>query len=159
MFREPEKAKTPTTAIAIASVAVVILVAFLVLMSIRKPEPESASYAPSLAFSRIEMSESTSLSGGKSTYIDGHVKNTGGKTVTAINVHVLFKNDEAMPPQVLITPLMLIRAREPYIDTQAVSAAPIGPGEDREFRLIFENVAANWNQQLPEIQVTGVKTR
>ncbi len=28
------------------------------------------------------MSESTSLSGGKSTYVDGHIQNTGGQTVT-----------------------------------------------------------------------------
>lgn len=159
LFREPEKAPPPTRALVVAGIALAILVVFLVLMSRRKPETENASYAPNIVFSHVEMSESTSLSGGKSTYIDGHVKNNGKETVTGINVRVLFRNDEAMPPQVQNAPVMLIRSREPYVDTQTVSAQPILPGDEREFRLTFENVATNWNQQLPEIQVTGVKTR
>jgi hypothetical protein len=134
-------------------------VCFLVLMSHRRPEAESMDYAPNLAFSHVQMSESTSLSGGKSTYIDGHVTNNGKQTVTSVNLHVVFKNNEAMPPQIEITPLNLIRTREPYVDTQPVSAAPLAPGAEREFRLIFENINSNWNQQEPEIHVVGVGTR
>jgi len=159
MFSEPVKSSFPTTAVAIASVAIVILVGFLVLMSHRRPEAESMAYAPNLAFSRIEMSESTSLSGGKSTYIDGHVANNGKLTVTGVTLHVVFKNDVAMPPQIEIAPLSLIRTHEPYVDTEAVSAAPLAPGADREFRLTFENINSNWNQQEPEIHVVGVRTR
>ncbi len=105
------------------------------------------------------MSESESLSGGKSTYIDGFLKNTGAKTVTGATVQVLFANDMALPPQVETLPLALIRTHQPYVDTQPVSAAPIAPGDEREFRLIFENISSNWNQQLPEIHVTQVSTR
>lgn len=159
MFREPEAAKAPTKAIGIACVAVVILAAVIVLLSRKPPEVENASYAPNIAFSDVKMVESTSFSGGKSFYLDGHVKNKGQATVTGINVRVLFQNDVAMPPQVQTAPVMLIRAVEPYVDTQPVAKVPIAPGEEREFRLTFENVAENWNQQLPEIQVTGVKTR
>ena len=50
-------------------------------------------------------------------------------------------------PQVETVPLTLIRTHEPYVDTEPVSAAPIKAGEVREFRLIFENIGANWNQQ------------
>jgi hypothetical protein len=159
MFSEPAKSGFPTTAVAIASVAIVILVGFLILMSHRHPEAESMDYAPNIAFSHIQMSESTSLSGGKSTYIDGHVTNNGKLTVTGVSLHVIFKNDEAMPPQIEITPLSLIRTREPYVDTQPISAAPLAPGAEREFRLIFENINSNWNQQEPEIHITGVRTR
>lgn len=159
MFREPEAAKAPTKAIGIAAVAIVILIAVVVLITRKPPEVENASYAPNIAFSDVKMIESTSLSGGKSFYLDGHVKNTGSATVTGINVRVLFANDVAMPPQVQTAPVMLIRAVEPYVDTQTVDKAPIAPGEQREFRLTFENVADNWNQQVPVIQVTDVKTR
>ena len=159
MFSEPVKSSFPATAVAIASVAIVILVGFLILMSRRHPEAESMDYAPNLAFSHIEMSESTSLSGGKDTYIDGHVTNTGKQTVTGVTIHVVFKNDEAMPPQIEIAPLSLIRTHEPYVDTQPVSAAPLAPGADREFRLTFENINSNWNQQEPEIHVVGARTR
>jgi hypothetical protein len=115
-----------------------------------------APYASNLALSQLAMSESTSLSGGKSTFVDGHVQNTGDQTVTGITVQVLFRNDEGMPPQVETLPLSLIRMRQPYIDTQSVSAAPLKGGDGQDFRLIFENMPANWNMQMPEIRVIQV---
>ena len=118
-----------------------------------------AAYAASLPLTQLAMSESTSLSGGKSTFIDGHIQNTGSQTVTGITVQVVFRNDEAMPPQIETLPLSLIRTREPYIDTQPVSAAPLKPGDERDFRLIFEAIPANWNQQMPEIRIIQVNAR
>jgi hypothetical protein len=118
-----------------------------------------ASYAASLPMSQLAMSESTSLSGGKSTYIDGHIQNTGNQTVSGVTVQVIFRNDEAMPPQINTVPLALIRTREPYVDTQPVSASPLKPGDERDFRLIFESIPANWNMQLPEIRVIGVEAK
>jgi hypothetical protein len=53
----------------------------------------------------------------------------------------------------------LIRTREPYVDTQPVSAAPLKPGDGQDFRLIFESIPANWNMQLPEIRVIGVEAK
>jgi hypothetical protein len=113
-------------------------------------------YASSLPLSQLQMSESTSLSGGKSTFIDGHIRNTGSAAVTGVMVQVLFSNQEQMPPQVETLPLALIRTREPYVDTQPVSAAPLKPGDEREFRLIFESIPANWNMQMPEIRVIRI---
>ena len=46
-------------------------------------------------------------------------------------------------------PLNLIRTHQPYIDTEPVSAAPIAPGETREFRLIFDHVAEGLEPVLP----------
>jgi hypothetical protein len=53
-------------------------------------------------------------------------------------------------------PLMLVRTREPYVDLQSVSAAPILPGQSRDFRLIFDSVPQDWNQNYPEIRVIQV---
>ncbi len=160
MFSEPPAQRAfPTSAVAIACVAIAILVGFLVLLSRRHSDPPSAAYAPNIILHDIQMSESTSLSGGKSTYIDGKVLNHGPATVTAINIQASFHNDEAMPPQIVSVPLALIRAHEPYVDTQPVSSNPLAPGADREFRLIFENIGSNWNQQQPEIHVTSVQVR
>lgn len=114
------------------------------------------AYAGSLAMSEVAMSESTSLSGGKSTFIDGKLKNLGAKTVTGVTVQVLFHNDEGLSPRVETLPLSLIRTHEPYIDTVPVSAAPLKQGDQREFRLIFETIPENWNQQTPEIHVIKV---
>jgi hypothetical protein len=155
----------PLMAWGAAGVVVLIVLVGLLVGSHRKApvSPNSvqplAAYAGSLPLSQLAMSESTSLSGGKSTFIDGHIKNTGSQTVTGISVQVLFRNDEGMPPQVESTPLALIRTREPYIDTEPVSAAPLKPGDEQDFRLIFESIPQNWNTQMPEIHIVQVTQR
>jgi hypothetical protein len=72
---------------------------------------------------------------------------------------VVFANDEALAPQIDTVPLMLIRMKEPYIDTEPVSLAPLKPGDDREFRLTFESVPDNWNTQMPEVRVIQVESK
>jgi hypothetical protein len=118
-----------------------------------------APYTAHLVFSQLAMSESSSISGGTSTFLDGRVRNTGDQTLTGITVQVLFPNDEGQAPDIQTVPLSLIRAHEPYVDTEPVSAAPLQPGEEKEFRLIFESVSRNWNQRLPEIHVVNVTHR
>ena len=148
----------------VAAAMVLVLLATLLVAGRRRAIPANTvlppdPYAADVVFTDLVQSESTSLSGGKSTYLDGHVRNTGTRTLEAATLQVLFPNDEALPPQVETLPLTLIRTREPYIDTQPLAAAPLGPGEDREFRLIFENIRGNWNQQPPEVHVVGAKLR
>jgi hypothetical protein len=149
----------------IAGLVVLAVVGGLVFAGRKKAEvpPNTvlplAAYAANLPLSQLAMSESTSLSGGKSTFVDGHIRNTGSQTVTGVTVQVIFHNDEAMPPQLETVPLALIRTREPYVDTQMVSAAPLKPGDEREFRLIFESIPTNWNYQMPEVHVVRVDTK
>lgn len=163
--RPPERTPMNPVPWVIAGVVVLLGLAVLLVMGRHKDGPARNAvlpldpYAATVTFSELKMSESTSLSGGKSTYIDGRVKNSGTKTVTGATVQVLFANDMAMPPQVETLPLTLIRTHEPYVDTQMIADAPMAPGDEREFRLIFESVATNWNQQLPEIHVVKVSIR
>jgi hypothetical protein len=155
----------PPMAWGVAGLVILVLIGVLILAT-RKPSGIAANvilppapYAANLPLSQLAMSESTSLSGGKSTFIDGHIQNTGSQTVTGVTVQVLFRNNEAMPPQIETVPLALIRTHEPYVDTQPVSAAPLKPGDDREFRLIFESIPNNWNTQMPEIHAVQITTR
>jgi Protein of unknown function (DUF2393) len=168
IFAPQTSAATPRMPLSvwiIAGLVVLAAVAGLVFAGRKKVEAPTnavlppAAYAANLSLSQLAMSESTSLSGGKSTFVDGHIRNTGTQTVTGVTVQVLFRNDEAMPPQVETVPLMLIRTREPYVDTQMVSAAPLKPGDEREFRLIFESIPTNWNYQMPEVHVVRVDTK
>ena len=170
MFAEPTAAagrSFPTTAVAIAAAAVVILVAVLLAVGRRHAAPAAAAntlqpmaaYAPNLKLTDIALSESTSFSGGKETYVDGKVSNTGPSTVTGVTVQVLFAPDGGSVPQMETVPLNLIRMRQPYVDTQPVSAAPLAPGATADFRLIFDDVRPDWNQQPPEMHIIGVTTR
>jgi len=162
--KPPEGGGIPVMAWGVAGLAVLVVVVVLVMMGRHKATAPTtvqplAPYAANLPMSQLAMSESTSLSGGKSTFIDGHIRNTGNQSVSGITVQVIFRNDEAMPPQIDTLPLSLVRTREPYVDTQPVSAAPLKPGDERDFRLIFESIPANWNTQIPEIRVIQVERK
>lgn len=113
-------------------------------------------YAASLPITDVQMSQSGSMAGGQTTYIDGKVTNQGRETVTGITVQVAFHGFTAPIAQKSTLSLSLIRTREPYVDTQPVSAAPILPGQTREFRLIFDSVPEDWNQNYPEIRIIQV---
>ena len=161
-----EKALSPAVIVALAASVLIAVPAGVYVALHRHPPVEHASqvhaldpYAASLTLSGIQMSESTSLSGGKSTYIDGRIRNVGSGTVTSATAQVLFANDAAMPPQVETVPIQLIRTHEPYIDTEPLAEKPLAPGDEREFRLIFEGIGSAWNGQLPEIHVVAVSKR
>jgi len=164
LFAEPKKQprELPVVPLAIAAGVVVLLVGLLIFLahgkrtSASNQELPADPYASSLSVSDVKMSESTSLSNGKDTYIDGTLTNRGGRTVTGITVQVIFRNDLNLAPQIETVPVMLIRSREPYVDIQPVSAAPLAPGTPADFRLIFENISSSWNQQLPEIRMVKV---
>jgi hypothetical protein len=149
-------------AVAIVSVGVWILVGGRVnpdLPSTGTGMAPADRYAASLPISGLQMSEANSFSGAKVTYIDGQVTNTGDRTVTAITVQVGFHSDVGQYAQRLAVPLSLIRTRDPYVDIEPVSAAPIEPRQQRDFRLIFDTVPVEWNQQYPEIRVISVHSK
>jgi Protein of unknown function (DUF2393) len=163
--RPNESAGVPMMAWGVAGLVVLVVIVGLVLATRHKSEGATntvqpiTAYAANLPVTQLAMSESESLSGGKSTFIDGHIKNAGSETVTGITVQVLFANDENLAPQVETLPLWLIRTRQPYIDTQAVGANPLKPGDEQDFRLIFESIPTNWNTQMPEIHIVRVVTK
>ena len=115
-------------------------------------------YAGSLPISGLVMSESSNLAGGKVTYIDGHIANTGNKTVTGVTVQVLFRDVAKEVTQNETHLLKLIRTREPYVDVEPVSAAPIKPGEQRDFRLIFDAVSPDWDGAYPQVRIIHTET-
>ncbi len=172
LFSAPGSAPTdradrgfPRVAVGIAAAVVACLLLGVLLFSgrhkvgsLNQPLPLDP-YAAHLPLGSLAMSESTSLSGGKSTFLDGAITNDGPAFVTGVTVQVFFRNDENLPPHLETLPLSLIRTREPYVDTQPVAAAPLAPGATRPFRLIFESIPANWNTQMPELRIVRVEHR
>ena len=105
------------------------------------------------------MSESSNLAGGKVTYLDGHIANEGNKTVTGITVQVLFRDPAKEVTQNETQPLKLIRTRDPYVDLQTVSSAPLQPGDQRDFRLIFDAVSPDWDGAYPQLRILRVDSK
>lgn len=117
------------------------------------------SYAGSLSLTDLAMSESGNLAGGKITYLDGHITNQGSRTISGITVQVLFRDFAHEVAQNETQPLKLIRMREPYIDLEPVSAAPLKPAGEQDFRLIFDAVSPDWDGAYPEVRILHVETR
>lgn len=148
--------------------ATVLIVAAIVVFTMERGKgaatvtPISAAvdpYATSLPITNVVMSESSNLAGGKVTYIDGHITNSGNKTVSGVSAQVLFRNAAKEVAQNETQPLKLIRTRDPYIDLEPVSAAPLKPGDSRDFRLIFDAVTPDWNGVYPEIRIVRVDAK
>jgi len=116
-------------------------------------------YAASLELSQIAMSESANLAGGKVTYLDGVIANRGPRTVSAVSVQVLFHSYTHGIAQNEPMALNLIRTRDPYIDTEPLSAAPLAPGAHAEFRLIFDQVSPDWDGAYPEVRILRVGSK
>jgi len=161
----PERTSNPLLVWGIAAAVLLLVVGGVLLANHRAPVAKVDTllpldaYAANLQFSDLKMSESTSISGGKSIFIDGLVKNVGTSEISGAQLQVLFPSfDSTQPPQLESVPLTLIRTHEPYIDTESLSAAPLEPGASHEFRLIFEDISPNWGQQLPEIHAVKITT-
>lgn len=116
-------------------------------------------YSASLPMSNLAMSEAANLAGSKVTYLDGRIANTGNRTVTGVTVQVLFRDPAREVAQNETQPLKLITMRQPYIDVQPVSSSPIKPGDQRDFRLIFDTVAQDWDGAYPEVRIVRVESR
>jgi hypothetical protein len=161
---EPRERNWLPLAVAAAVVIVVAATAVVVLEHRKQAAsvtPISAAtdpYAVSLPITNLAMSESGNLAGGKVTYVDGHIANQGPRTVTGVTVQVLFRNYAHEVAQNETQPLKLIRVRDPYIDVEPVSAAPLKPGGEQDFRLIFDTVSPDWDGAYPELRVIHVDT-
>jgi hypothetical protein len=167
LIRPAEARERNWKPLAIAAAVVLIVVAILIFVTRSghnqsNVAPVTAAedpYAPNLPMTGIVMSQSSNLAGGKVTYVDGHIANKGSKTVTGITAQALFRNFAHEVAQNETQPMMLIRTRDPYVDTQPVAAAPLKPGEERDFRLSFDTVTPNWDGAYPEIRILRVQTQ
>lgn len=151
--------------IGIATGAAVLVLLVVGLATLRHPaanpgaERPADRYAARLPLHDITLSEATNGGGGKATYIDGTVQNTGDRTVTAAEVQLTFVSEDGTPPQRQTVPLTLIRTRQPYVDLEPVASEPLKPGETHDFRLILETVPAAWDTKAPHIRVVSAETR
>ena len=152
----------------VVAAAIVLVAATVVILSLQHGKTTPAvtpistpldPYAASLPITSLAMSESTSFVGGKVTYLDGHIANKGTRIVTGITVQVLFRDVANEVTQNETQPLKLIRTREPYVDIEPVSADPLKPGDEKDFRLIFDAVSPDWNGAYPQVRIIRVTTR
>jgi len=84
-------------------------------------------YAANLTVGQLAMSDASNLSGGKVTYLDGHITNQGNRTVTGITVQILFHDAAHEVAQNETQPLRIIRTPRPVCGSRAALRSPTQP--------------------------------
>lgn len=147
------------TPMIVGAVMVIIAVALIVIFTRNQataghPNP----YIARLEVSNLHMATAQNFAGGSVTYIDGTLANKGDKTLTAVRVQVAFKNSLGELVDNPTLPVMVVQPDTPIVDYGPMDRAPLRPGQSRDFRLTLEHVSADWNGQIPQVIVVGVRT-
>jgi len=141
----------------IAGIVVVLFLVGSVIMLTRHIRPaESAAeqrlpmtateqaYAKQIRFLDLKMSRAANFLDQEVTFVFGSVANDGPRAIREIETTVEFRD---LFNQVVLR------------DTRRVlgpRAAPLAPGQRREFQFGFEHVPTDWNRQYPSIRITGL---
>lgn len=139
------------------AVVVVVILAFIIFgrggsQNANQQDP----YISRLQISNLHMATAENFAGGSVTYILGTVANSGDKKLTGARVQVLFKNSLGELAQKETLPLTVLLPNSPYVDYAPLDRAPLGAGQQRDFRLTLEHVTADWDGQVPQVKVTSV---
>jgi hypothetical protein len=101
------------------------------------PTEEQQAYFRQLEFTDVRMSAAENFLGATVTYLDARVTNKGMKTVRRLDLDLTFVDTLNQ---------VVLRERAHPVTPRA---RPLGPGESRAFRVIFEHMPVDWNQAAP----------
>lgn len=158
----PVESESRWRAALIGIVLVVAVIGVIVLLSrSEKSVPAGPPpYASNLKLTDLKLSAAQNFVGGTVTYLDGQVSNTGDKTVTGVTVEAIFKNSMGQVAQKEDLPLHRLQTSGPYPDVVDLAAAPLVPGQTRQFRLTVEgSITTDWDQRYPELRIIHVDTK
>ncbi len=146
------------------AVGIIVIIGALVWMLSRNAAAPPATaatpaYAADLPISDLHLSAATNFVGGRVTYIEGKLTNTGNQTVTGAEVETIFRNTLGEVVDRQTQPVRVQAAPLGNPDWVGLSMAPLAPGKTFEFRLTFEHISADWNQGYPEIKFVSVTTK
>lgn len=146
--KKPNKALRPL--IGAVALLLVALVGYLEFAPKPKPEEipltaEATAYIRNLALQNVDMTAKLDYFSQKVVEITGEIGNTGGRNLKLVEVNCVFRDYANQ---------VVLRQRS------AIVSAKMGglkPGETKPFRLPFDEVPANWNQQLPQLVIAGIE--
>jgi hypothetical protein len=156
-----DERETNWRAIGIAIGVVVAIVAILFLISHTEQKPPSSPhpYSANVKFSDLKMSAAANFVGATVSYVDGTVTNSGNQTVMHAVVEVTFKDSMGQLAQRETVALRVLQTSGPYPEAVDLNVSPLGAGQSKPFRLIFESISEQWNHEYPELKVTDVTVK
>ncbi len=147
--------------ILIGLVIVVIVVGAIVLGVHESPKTPKGPppYAADLRISDLKKSASENFACFAVYYLDGDLANLGSKTVAQVVLHVTFRDQLGQVVGDETRPVRILQTGGLYVDTVDLAKSPLEPGQTKPFRLTFEHISTQWNQDFPDITIADVVTK
>jgi hypothetical protein len=149
----------------IIAAVLIVVVGVLIWLYARTAKPHASSqlaeapYASNLNISDLHLSTAKNFVGGEVTYLEGKIANTGTSLLTGAQVQAVFRNSLG---EVVDQPVVTLQVQTTNLgqsDFVPLSQSPLTPNQQREFRLTFEHISADWNMGFPELRVVGATTK
>jgi hypothetical protein len=123
--------------------------------------PQQNPYADNLKLSDVKLSAAENYVGGTVTYLDVNITNGGNQTLSGAQMHAVFKNTMGQVVQTETIPLHVLVENQMtgYPDLVDLSRSPIGPGQTKTVRMTLDHISADWDNNAPDMQLTGLKLK
>jgi hypothetical protein len=105
---------------------------------------EAKSYVSKLALSDVTMQATENFMKQRVVEIEGKIGNQGDRELHSIDVYCLFYD---------VSGHEIHRERVPVLNRRGPR---LRPGENRSFRLPFDNLPDGWNQVMPKLVIAGI---
>ena len=107
--------------------------------------PEAKAYVRNLKLSDVTMKATESYLKQRIIEIEGNIANAGDRTLDVVEIYCIFYDNYGQ---------LVLRRRVPIINSRM---GGVKPGESKSFRLPFDDLSLNWNKQMPQLVIAGVK--
>jgi hypothetical protein len=147
-----DKLKISYAPIAIGIVSLLLLAAAYIYLTRSRPEgepesqasPEAKAYVKNLGLSDVKMQAAENFMQQRVLEVSGKISNNGDRPLEAVDVYCLFYGADGR---------LVHRERVPIVRAKS---KPLSPGETRDFRLPFDSLPPNWNQEMPHLVVAQI---
>jgi len=144
-------------------VTVVVVVAIIIAVTRHKSESPTQPnpYAAKLQLSNPKMSAAENYVGGRVTYLDVNITDTGDKALVGAAMKLVFRNslNEVVQTETLPLHVLVENQMGGYPDLVDLGRSPIAPGQTKTVRMTLEHISADWNQNYPEMRLTDLKLK
>ena len=107
--------------------------------------PEAKQYLKFLPLSDIEIKDTESYLGQRVFEIRGKITNTGDRAIRVVEVFCVFHDAYGQ---------VVLRQRLPILSGRM---GGLKPSESKSFRLPFDAISTNWNQQMPQLVIAAIQ--
>jgi hypothetical protein len=105
---------------------------------------EARAYLADLDLGEVQMAASDTFLTQTLVEITGKIENLGSRTVELVEINCVFRDVDGIEI-----------AREPSVIV-GPRTGPLGPGQQKSFRLAFDSLPEGWNQNMPNLFVAQI---